>query len=148
MKLKGPWDRAAVREFLVAATCPLRLACIGTDGFPRVVSLWYRYADGRFYAVSHRDSHLVRLLGACDRVGFEVSLNDPPYRGVRGQGIASLAAGAGGSELETLLERYLGGTESDLARWLLSRREEETLIVVEPQRLSSWDYTARMSAGG
>ncbi len=142
--LKGPWSQGEIDEYLTEATVPLRLACLGGDGFPRVVSVWYRYAAGRLYCVSHRDAPLVRLLERGDRVGFEVSPNEPPYRGVRGQGIATLQDGAGGEELAGLLQRYLGGTDSDLAQWLLSRAEEETLITVEPLRLFSWDYSARM----
>ena len=49
------------------------------------------------------------------------------------------------SGLEEVLGRYLGGSESGLARWLLSRRDEEVLISIEPERLFSWDYRERMS---
>ena len=49
--------------------------------------------------------------------------------------------------LRQMLERYLGGTTSKLARWLLSRAEDEVLITIEPLRLFSWDYRERMEAG-
>ena len=79
-----------------------------------------------------------------EKVGFEVSPNQPPYYGVRGQGIAELTNEGAGDVLEQLLQRYLGGSDSSLGNWLLSRRDEEVLISIEPQRLFSWDYRQRM----
>jgi nitroimidazol reductase NimA-like FMN-containing flavoprotein (pyridoxamine 5'-phosphate oxidase superfamily) len=143
--LKGPWSAAQIDEFLQSSVFPLRLACTAADGFPRVVSVWFRYRQGRFYCVSHRDSKLVALLRDSNKVGFEVSPNEPPYCGVRGQAIAALTEVGAGEELEQLLQRYLGGTESSLGNWLLSRRDDEVLISIEPQRIFSWDYRQRMS---
>lgn len=142
---KGPWSRESVWDFLAAAQFPLRLACIGGDGFPRVVSVWYLAAGASLYCVSHRDSQLVKLLGRNERVGFEVAPNEPPYHGVRGQGVVRMAPLADGDILDRLLERYLGGTESGVANWLLSRREEEVVLTITPSRIFSWDYRERMS---
>ena len=46
--------------------------------------------------------------------------------------------------LEQLLGRYLGGHDSALAKWLLSRSEDEVLITISPRRWFSWDYRERM----
>jgi len=147
-ELKGPWDLIEIDEFLSEARVPVRLACIGGDGFPRVVSLWFRYENGKIYCVTHRDSKLVTLLTSNDKVGFEVSPNDPPYHGIRGQGIATLEPLEEVERLEGLLGRYLGGTDSSLATWLLSRCDEELLVTVEPTRIFSWDYRERMADVG
>jgi nitroimidazol reductase NimA-like FMN-containing flavoprotein (pyridoxamine 5'-phosphate oxidase superfamily) len=146
--ITGPWDHEQVQSFLSAATWPLRLACIGGDGFPRVVSLWHQYRDGSFYCVTHRESRLTALLRSNSKVGFEVSPNDPPYHGVRGQGLVSLHEEGGADTLRSHLERYLGGTSSGLARWLLSRAEDELLVRVEVTRMFSWDYRERMADTG
>lgn len=145
--LKGPWDEARIAAYMRERTFPLRLACVGEDGFPRVVSVWYGYDGERLCCVSHRSSQLVSLLQRCDRVGFELAPNEPPYHGVRGQGIARLDSDADGVVLRQMLDRYLGGTTSKLASWLLSRAEDEVLITIEPLRLFSWDYRERMGAG-
>ena len=71
--LKGPWNKGQIDTFLQNSTFPLRLACVGDDGFPRVVSVWYGYDGQRFRCVSHRSSQLVSLLERCDRVGFELA---------------------------------------------------------------------------
>ncbi len=145
MQIKGPWSERQIDEFLTGATFPLRLATVGKDGFPRVVSVWY-IADGlTLQCVSHRDSQLVKLLSGNDRVGFEVAPNEPPYHGVRGQGNATLVPLGERDTLDSLIDRYLGGRESTVANWLLSRREEEMLIQIAPTRLFSWDYRERMS---
>jgi hypothetical protein len=71
--------------------------------------------------------------------------NEPPYHGVRGQGIARLSSAADGEVLREMLQRYLGGTDSKLGSWLLSRVEDEILITIEPLRLFTWDYRERMA---
>lgn len=146
-QLAGPWSNLEIDEYLQSSVFPLRLAFNASDGFPRVVSLWFRYEQGVFYCVSHRDSKLVGLLRENKKVGFEVSTNEPPYCGVRGQGLAELAQQGAGEALALLLERFLDGTESPLGKWLLSRSDDEVLISVQPHRLFSWDYRKRMGTG-
>ncbi|SRR6056297_1839613 len=143
-RIKGPWDQAAIDQYLEQSRYPMRLACVGGDGFPRVVSVWYYYAEGELYCVAHGSSQLVGLLRRSDKVGFEVAPNEPPYCGVRGQGLARLQDSGQEEVLSLLLTRYLGGTESSLGRWLLSRVAEEVLISIQPVRLFSWDYRERM----
>tara|TARA_B110000503_G_scaffold140532_1_gene231654 strand:+ start:10231 stop:10680 length:450 start_codon:yes stop_codon:yes gene_type:complete len=145
--LKGPWNREQVDSFLNNSQFPLRLACVAEDGFPRVVSVWYGYDGQSLRCVSHRSSQLVGLLQRCERVGFELAPNEPPYHGVRGQGIVQLGSDADGEVLGEMLQRYLGGTESKLGKWLLSRSEDEVLITIEPLRMFSWDYRERMEDG-
>jgi len=144
---KGPWSPADIDQFLTDTHFPVRLACIAGDGYPRVVSVWFMYRQGQLFCASHRSSQLVALLRANPRVGFEIGPNEPPYCGVRGQGDAQLDSDGGAGMLEQLLDRYLGGADSALAQWLLSRREEEMLITITPRRWFSWDYRQRMGEG-
>lgn len=147
-EIKGPWDQAAAAAYLEQTRFPLRLACVGRDGFPRVVSLWYQYHAGSFLCVTHRDAKLTTLLRNNHKVGFEVSPNEPPYHGVRGQGLVSLHETGGEAVLRDNLQSYLGGMDSSLARWLLSRAEEELLVRVDITRMFSWDYRERMADAG
>ena len=145
--IKGPWDQAAIEHYLEQSRYPLRLACVGGDGFPRVVSVWYRYTEGELHCVSHRSSQLVGLLQGSGKVGFEVAPNEPPYCGVRGQGLAQLQESGQEEVLPLLLARYLGDTDSSLAQWLLARVADEVLFRIQPVRLFSWDYRQRMGEG-
>ena len=143
--IKGPWNEQQIEDYLGDSQLPVRLGCVGGDGFPRVVSLWYQYRDGALYCVTHRDSPLISLLSKEPRVGFEVSPNEPPYFGVRGQGLVQLTPLQQRETLEGLLQRYLGGLDSKLAEWLLSRSEQEVLLQIQPRRFFSWDYRSRMA---
>jgi nitroimidazol reductase NimA-like FMN-containing flavoprotein (pyridoxamine 5'-phosphate oxidase superfamily) len=147
-RIRGPWSPAEVVAFLEAERSPLHLALHGERGFPLVVSLWFRHAAGALWCATHATSLVARRLARDDRVAFEVSTNDPPYRGVRGQGRVERLPAEGGRELEALLRRYLGGTDSSLARWLLSRADGEVALRIVPDRILSWDFTARMGDAG
>jgi hypothetical protein len=109
-----------------------------------MLSLWYQYRDGAFHCATGADADVVRYLSADPGVSFEVSDNDPPYKGVRGAGTATVEDG-GKDQLETLLKRYLGGTDNDLADRLLDANREEVRIRIEPTKLYTWDFTDRMA---
>jgi nitroimidazol reductase NimA-like FMN-containing flavoprotein (pyridoxamine 5'-phosphate oxidase superfamily) len=145
MEIKGAWPQDEIYRFLDSSRYPLRLACVGGDGFPRVVSLWYHCAEGKLLCVTHKSAQLAALLDGRDKVGFEVAPNEPPYHGVRGQGTAEMQPLGENSTLEDLLDRYLGRRDSALAQWLLSRSRDELLITITPLRLFSWDYRQRMA---
>ena len=78
------------------------------------------------------------------RVGFEIASNEPPYKGVRGKGNAKLTQENVSNTLHEVIVRFLGSTNSNLARWLLGRAEEEYVIKITPNWITSWDYSERM----
>ncbi len=145
MRVTGAYSRSEAAAFLDEHAVPLRLACHGQGGL-WTVTLWFRYIDDRgvFECATGRNADLVRMLDANPEVAFDVSTNQPPYRGVRGNGHAELEVDAGKERLRDLLERYLGGTDDPLAEALLDPEREETRIVVRPDRLHSWDFSDRM----
>ena len=146
--VEGPWTPHDAESFLADCDWPMRVAATASDGYPRVVSLWFRYESGRLYAVTHRDSSLAHLLRRNNKVGFEVAPNEPPYHGLRGQALAQLQPLGESDTLRQLLNHYLGGFDSKVAQWLLSRSDEEIVITLEPKRLYSWDYRERMADVG
>ena len=89
---------------------------------------------------------MVRYLRHEPRCSFEVATNAMPYRGVRGQGRAAIDATQGTAVLRQLIARYLGNEQSDFARWLLARAEDEVAIRIEPIRMRSWDFRQRMGS--
>ena len=146
MKLTGPWDRGRVDRFLEDAQVPVRIGCRTPADHPWMVSLWFRW-DGAVHCATSADADLVRFLAADDHVSFEISTNDPPYRGIRGRGRVSVTADEDRRLLRELLERYLGGTDNELAERLLRPDREEVHIRIEPDRIHSWDYRDRMPTG-
>ena len=144
VEYSGPWAEADVAAFLQDVEIPIRLATRKPDGSPWIVALWYRYRDGWFECATEANAHLVTYLREDPVVGFDVSTNEIPYRGVRGTGTASLAPDEDAAVLRALLERYLGGTDSALAERLLDDEREEVRIRIDPDRFHSWDFRDRM----
>lgn len=122
----------------------MRLAANTDSGFPVVLSLWFLPDGDDLLAAVHRDSRIANRLAADRRCAFEIAPNEPPYRGVRGQGNATMSPTGAAELLERLLDRYLGSSDSRLGRFLLARAKEELVVRVRPVRLSSWDYSDRM----
>ena len=140
--LSGPWSEAEIRNYLAVTVIPVRLASMGT--FPMVQSLWFVPDGLDLWCATQSDSVLARRLRADGRCGFEVSADEPPYRGVRGTGHATLVLDAAAETLPRLIERYAVADDSPLATWLLSRIDTEVAVRVSPRTLASWDYSPRM----
>jgi nitroimidazol reductase NimA-like FMN-containing flavoprotein (pyridoxamine 5'-phosphate oxidase superfamily) len=143
--VRGAWSTAQLEAFLDEATVPLRLAARSPSDHPWIVPLWFVYRDGDFHCATGRSADVVDFLDRDDRLGFDVSTNDPPYRGVRGAGEATIEPDPDKALLRELLERYLGGTDSALADRLLAADREEVRIAIEPSKLVTWDYSDRMA---
>jgi nitroimidazol reductase NimA-like FMN-containing flavoprotein (pyridoxamine 5'-phosphate oxidase superfamily) len=140
----GDWDRPRTERFLDEHAVPVRIACrTGDDGL-WMLSLWFRYDDGHLRCATGANARVVDYLRADPTVAFEVSTNRPPYMGVRGAGTATVESEGGKPLLRELLERYLGGTDSDLARRLLSPDREEVVVDVDIERAYTWDFSDRM----
>ncbi len=139
----GSWSGAEIEAFLTETLIPMRLS-VSTSSGPLIVPLWFEYLDGRLLSCSPADSLLVGSLRRQAEVAFDVSTNDLPYRGVRGRGHARCEIASDDVRLASLLRRYLAGTDSDLARWLLDRPGPEALVEIEISWLTSWDFTGRM----
>ena len=143
-RLFGAWDAERLEAFLTKTTIPVRIATHRGDGSLWMVTLWYRYRDGSFDCATWADADIVRFLENDSEVAFDISTNDPPYRGVRGNGTAAMSPDDDKVVLRSLIERYLGGTDSSLAEWLLADDREEVHIRIQPESMYSWDYADRM----
>ncbi|MBK9739575.1 MAG: pyridoxamine 5'-phosphate oxidase family protein [Actinobacteria bacterium] len=139
----GPWELSVVEDFLDRSAIPLRLASNGA-AFPLVQSVWFVYDDGSLWCCTQSASVLAKRLQADPRCAFEVSGDQPPYRGVRGTGTARIRSDSAHEVLPRLIDRYLGDRPDDLARWLISRLDSEVAIQIEGLSVTSWDYSARM----
>ena len=109
-----------------------------------MMSLWYLYEAGNLYCATVEDARVVGYLRRNPRCAFEVAADEPPYCGVRGQARAKIDPSRGAEILRRLLVRYLGNTDSALARWLLSRADKEVAIELRPINAYAWDYSQRM----
>ena len=141
----GTWSKAEAESYLLESVVPIRLACRTPAGGLWMLSLWYRYRNGAFHCATGADADIVRYLENDPEVAFEVSDDEPPYKGVRGAGTASIDRDEDKTLLEGLLTRYLGGTDNRTARRLLDADREEVRIRIEPRKLYTWDFTEQMA---
>ena len=106
--------------------------------------MWFVADRNEIWCSTQVSSSIARYFDANDHCGLEVAADQPPYRGVRGQAHVTLHRDRGNEILSVLLDRYLGGRETDLAKWLLSRADDEVALRLRPFRCQTWDYTERM----
>jgi nitroimidazol reductase NimA-like FMN-containing flavoprotein (pyridoxamine 5'-phosphate oxidase superfamily) len=139
--VRGAWSDAELNEFLDETAVPMRLACRTPGGGLWMLSLWFAHREGRLACATGSDADVVSYLEADPEVAFEISTNEPPYRG---QGRATLVPDEEKRLIEDLLVRYLGGTDSELAARLLDEDRDETNVYVEPTKVYTWDFTERM----
>ena len=140
------WSELEVTEFLRSSTIPMRIAT-NTQSYPTLCSVWYLFDEklGELLCVSHQKSKLVLDITASKKCSFEIAPNEPPYFGVRGKAVVTLSKENVLDTLTTVMSRYLGGTDSRLAKWLIGRSDEEYVLRLTPMQITSWDYRERMS---
>ena len=141
--ISGPWDESSVRQFIAASIIPLRLATNGKTN-PLVQSLWFLFADDAIWFCTQHDAVVAKRLRKDPHCAFEISADQPPYRGIRGSGRAELIAPAAAGLLPKLLDRYSISHNSQLAAWLLSRVDQEVAVRIDNLSITSWDYSSRM----
>lgn len=143
--ITGAWSHDRMAAFLDDAVIPIRLGCRTPRGGLWMLSLWFEYRDGALWCATGESADVVTYLRADPGVSFEVSVNQPPYRGVRGRGTVTIEPDPQKELLRDLLERYLGDTDSPLARRLLSADRDEVTLRIDPSKIYTWDYTERMT---
>lgn len=143
MEVRGTLTEGEIESFLQSAVIPVRIGCRTPSGGLWMLSLWYRYADGQLHCATSADAAVVTYIEHDSDVAFEVSTNEQPYAGVRGRGTASVADDPEKTVLRELLERYQGGTDTQLARRLLREERDEVSITIEPSTVYGWDFGER-----
>ncbi|MFX1284814.1 MAG: pyridoxamine 5'-phosphate oxidase family protein [Promethearchaeota archaeon] len=133
-----------VIEYLNESVIPLRLSGTTKSGWPFVMSLWYVYLNEKIYLATIKSAKVVDYLSNNPKCAFEIASDTPPYCGIRGQAMAKIIESKGDEILKILLNRYLGGENSPLARRLLNQRIPEVAIELTPVKVYQWDYSKRM----
>lgn len=138
------WSKEQIFNYLDTTITPMRISCVGSDGFPIICSLWFFHQEGTLWAASHEKSHLTKALKKNAKIGFEIATNDYPYHGVRGKANVTLIEDREVNILNKVIDKYLQGSNQKLANWLLSRQEDEYAIKINPISINSWDFSSRM----
>lgn len=144
VRANSAWDLTRIVAFLDDCVIPVRLAVTSRSGRPLVCSLWFVYDDGAIWCATKASASVVRFLEQQPDCGFEVAPETMPYRGVRGQGRATLVPDEGLPVLLRLMDRYLGTRDSGFAQWLIAQANDEVAIRIEPDWFTAWDFSGRM----
>jgi hypothetical protein len=144
LQLRGSWSGDEIVAHLHESLIPLRLAVLDSTGTPWVLSLWFVYAEEAIWCATNVRSRLAGYLQHQSRCGFEIAGDMPPYKGIRGKGDIAIVPERGGEMLTRLLDRYRIDRDSALARSLLAKAHQEVAVRIMPNRITSWDFTARM----
>lgn len=134
-----------VREYMKNSKIPIRLSFQSESGWPMIISLWYDFHDDKIFLATPQSSKVVNYLLKSPRCAFEVSNEDPPYCGVRGQAKVEINEKTGLSTLQQLLDKYLPeGRESAFGKRLLNRKMKEVAIILKPLNFFMWNFKDRM----
>ncbi len=152
MNVRGSLSKETIASFLSEQTIPIRIGCRTPSGHLWMLSMWFRPralgddARGEWVleCATGVEAKVVTYLAENPEVSFEISTNQPPYTGVRGRGTATIEPDPEKDILRSLVDRYLGGSESTLAQTLLSGDREEVTITIEPSVVYGWDFSDRM----
>ncbi len=123
---------------------PIRIACLKNNGIPIVLSLWYVLIDDKIYCATQKTAKIVSYLKKNPVCGFEIAGDNPPYRGIRGEGTVRILNEEGKRVLSILIEKYLGQKESNLSNFLKNNSKTEVAIEINPQQIHNYDYSKRM----
>ncbi len=121
-----------------------RLAYIGTDGRPRVVPIWFAFADGEILMVTSPKADKTRALRANGAVALTIDSSKPPYNVLLLEGDVQLEDVEGmAPEYRGIVQRYLGaGADAYLAQ-LLPRVKRQVRIRVRPRSWRVFDFVRR-----
>jgi len=138
------WSLREIKEFFTSCVIPVHLAVMMPNGTPVVCSLWYLWDEGALWCATQATAKVAKCLVENPNCGFEVAPDSPPYKGVRGQGKATVTKDNAMEILLRLMDRFDIQREARLAKWLISRADTEVAICIKPTWLTAWDYSPRM----
>lgn len=129
---------------LVNLVVPLRLACFTPSGWPIIIPLWFTFINNRFYCATQENAKIIRYLKKEPKCAFDISTENPPYKGIRGQGKTIVNKDRRLEILEIVIQKYIQNKYENLRKYLLKNKENEVAIEIIPIKIFYWDYTDRM----
>ena len=146
IKITGPWTLETVRTYLTDTEIPVQIAALNDDNLPVLISLWFSYEADHIWCATQQGAKILKLLAKNPVCAFQISSEHMPYKGVRGHANASIHESDGARILDKLVPKYLKEGDSKFAKWLLSRKNTEVAIRLDPISVTTWDFSNRMTS--
>jgi nitroimidazol reductase NimA-like FMN-containing flavoprotein (pyridoxamine 5'-phosphate oxidase superfamily) len=137
-------DAEEIDKFIPDSKIPIRIAFMKSTDLPAVISLWYICKDGKIFCATQKTAKIVSYLKKNPLCGFEIAVDKPPYKGIRGNGTIRILNETGAYVLDLLIDKYLGEKESTLSKFLRDNSKTEVAIEITPQKILHYDYSKRM----
>ena len=117
----------------IKSKIPIRLAIVDSNKEPRVISLWFVYLNDKIFCATQKSAKIVQYLKKNPVCGFEIAADTPPYKGIRGKGVARITESKGNKVLTILIDKYLENKESKLSQFLKRNSKTEVAIEITPK---------------
>ena len=124
----------------------LQVACVGSDGWPHLTTLWFAVVDQKIVFETYTRSQ--KILNLQRNPNITVLLEDgilyEKLRGVMIKGKASLESEP--ENVEKYAKAVMLRNQPELGEEILSAAAKQmslkrTAVIVEPQQIFSWDHT-------
>ncbi len=134
-----------VKKFL-EGKLNLQLATIDEQGYPNIHPVWFYYdKDGeKIWINTSKSAKKTQNIRKRPRMYFSIDDENPPVRGVKGRGIATIIED---SKLvismgDRISLKYLGTLDHPIAKMISedSKKGEVVLVEISPKFFSTWDY--------
>lgn len=126
-------DATRISALLDDLSEPVRLASISPHGYPLISTLWFIYAEQKFWCITQAGTLMRRNLAANPRCAFEIALRGKPWRLLRGQGDARLDLADGARLTNLMIDRYLDDPEGPVAAKMRAQIPTEYGICITPR---------------
>jgi nitroimidazol reductase NimA-like FMN-containing flavoprotein (pyridoxamine 5'-phosphate oxidase superfamily) len=133
-----------VRDFLSNSKLFARLGTIDEKEDPNVHPVWYYFDNDRIYFETGKNSKKVRNIRKRNNIYFCIDETSPPYKGVRGKGIAIISEDISRNVAiaEKIMIKYTGSLDNNMAKFLMDtiKRGEAVIIEIIPLFYATWDH--------
>ena len=140
------------QEEMLRTSYTIILSSLDSRGYPHSVPMWYVVRGGRIHMTTYAKSQKALNLRRDPRCSLllEAGLGYQELRGMLIRGRAELH-----TEIEVVLDvlleiqakHGLGGSSSEVGNAMRAQAAKRVLVVVAPERVSSWDHR-KLTGGG
>ena len=124
----------------------LQIATIDEKGEPNIQPVWFYYDkdEGKLLIITSKLAKKTQNLRNRPTIYFSVDDENPPYKGVKGKGIATIVEDPNRivPQAEKISMKYLGTLDHPAAKEMADRSKngEGVLVEISPKFFSTWDF--------
>ncbi len=124
----------------------LQIATIDERGEPNIQPVWFYYDkdERKLLLTTSKLAKKTQNLRNRPTIYFSIDDENPPYKGVKGKGIATMVEDANRivPRADKISMKYLGTLDHPVAKMITdgAKKGEVVLVEISPKFFSTWDY--------